>query len=98
MSTTLLDQLARVSFPTLGHFLEDGFADHGMRSLLANVRMIGRVLTLQLADANALAVNRALARIEPGDVVVTTCRAITRTRRWAPSPRRRRVRRARRAS
>jgi 4-hydroxy-4-methyl-2-oxoglutarate aldolase len=70
MSTTLLDQLARVSFPTLGHFLEDGFADHGMRSLLANVRMIGRVLTLQLADADALAVNRALARIEPGDVLV----------------------------
>ena len=70
MSTTLLDQLARVSFPTLGHFLEHGFADHGMRSLLVDMRMIGRVRTLQLADADAIAVNRALARIGPGDVLV----------------------------
>lgn len=70
MSPTLLDQLARVSFPTLGHFLEEGFADHGMRPLLANVRIIGRAVTLQLADADALAVNQALARIEPGDVLI----------------------------
>ncbi|SAL03481.1 RraA family protein [Caballeronia ptereochthonis] len=70
MNATLLEQLARVSFPTLGHFLDDGFADHGMHSLLANVRMIGRVITLQLADADAIAVNRALARIVPGDVLV----------------------------
>lgn len=67
---TLLGQLERVSFPTLGHFLEDGFASHGIRALVPNVKVAGRAVTLRLATPNAIAVNRALACLTAGDVLV----------------------------
>ncbi|MBN3760656.1 RraA family protein [Burkholderia sp. Ac-20365] len=70
VSSTLLDQLRQVSFPTLGHFLEAGFAHYGMRALVPNERMIGRAVTLELGSPDALPVNRALAQLAPGDVLV----------------------------
>ncbi|CAB3787609.1 hypothetical protein LMG28688_02502 [Paraburkholderia caffeinitolerans] len=66
----LARQLETVSFPTLGHFLETGFADYRLRALLPNVKMIGRARTLKLQHHDAIAVNRALARLTPGDVLV----------------------------
>lgn len=70
LDPVLARQLATVSFPTLGHFLEAGFADHRLRALVANVKMIGRAVTLKLPQPDAVAVNRALARLTPGDVLV----------------------------
>ncbi|BCG04266.1 4-hydroxy-4-methyl-2-oxoglutarate aldolase (plasmid) [Paraburkholderia sp. PGU19] len=70
VSPTLLHQLRQVSFPTLGHFLEEGFAQYGMRALVPNERMIGRAVTLELCSPDALPVNRALAHLTPGDVLV----------------------------
>lgn len=67
---TLLARLQAVSFPTLGHLLEEGFADSSIRALVPNVKVIGRAITLQLVDADALAVNQALANLVPGDVLV----------------------------
>lgn len=66
----LLEQLNAVSFPTLGHFLEEGFADCSLRGMVPNVKVVGRALTLKLVGADAIAVNQALARIRPGDVLV----------------------------
>jgi len=66
----LIEKLSSISFPTLGHFLEDGFVDFGMRSLLTNIKMIGNVVTLKLADADAVAVAFAVSRLTPGDVLV----------------------------
>ncbi|MFS2093534.1 RraA family protein [Pseudomonas sp. Pseusp11] len=66
----LIEQLNAVSFPTLGHFLEQGFADSQLRAMVPNVRLVGRALTLKLVGADAIAVNQALALIQPGDVLV----------------------------
>jgi regulator of RNase E activity RraA len=66
----LIEQLKAVSFPTLGHFLEEGFADSQLRAMVPNVRLVGRALTLKLVGADAIAVNQALALIQPGDVLV----------------------------
>ncbi|MCY1289826.1 4-hydroxy-4-methyl-2-oxoglutarate aldolase/4-carboxy-4-hydroxy-2-oxoadipate aldolase [compost metagenome] len=66
----LLAQLREVSFATLGHFLEQGFVSHEIRALVPDVRFIGRAVTLRVAQADAIAVNRALASLKPGDVLV----------------------------
>ena len=66
----LIEQLKVVSFPTLGHFLEEGFADPQLRAMVPNVKLVGRALTLKLVGADAIAVNQALAQIRPGDVLV----------------------------
>lgn len=66
----LIEQLNSVSFPTLGHFLEVGFADSQLRAMVPNVKLVGRALTLKLVGADAIAVNQALALIQPGDVLV----------------------------
>jgi len=66
----LLARLRAVSFPTLGHLLEDGFVDSGIRALVPNVKVVGRAVTLQVTDADAVAVNQALASLTPGDVLV----------------------------
>lgn len=70
IDAVLLRQLNTVSFPTLGHFLETGFADYRLRALVPGVKMIGRAVTLKLQHHDAIAVNRALARLTPGDVMV----------------------------
>ena len=70
LDPALLRQLERVSFPTLGHFLEDGFASHEIRALAPGVKVVGRAVTLRLATPNAIAVNRALASLTAGDVLV----------------------------
>lgn len=69
-SAALLAKLRRVSFPTIGHYLEEGFVDPAIRSLLANVRVVGRALTVRIADADAVAMNHALSALTPGDVLV----------------------------
>jgi 4-hydroxy-4-methyl-2-oxoglutarate aldolase len=66
----LIEQLKAVSFPTLGHFLEEGFAGANLRAMVPNVKVVGRALTLKLVGADAIAVNQALAQIKPGDVLV----------------------------
>lgn len=66
----LIARLQAVSFPTLGHLLEDGFADAGIRALVHGVKVVGRAVTLRLIDADALAVNQALARLGSTDVLV----------------------------
>lgn len=70
IDTQLLERLQEVSFPTLGHFLENGFVDPKIRALISNVKVVGRAVTLLLADADAIAVNRALQQLGPGDVLV----------------------------
>ena len=66
----LLARLDAVSFPTLGHFLENGFAESAIRALVPNVKIVGRAVTLKLVTADAFAVNRALAELAAGDVLV----------------------------
>ena len=62
--------LAAVSFPTIGHFLADGFVDPAIRSLLDGVKVAGPAVTVRVAENDAYAMNRALLELYPGAVLV----------------------------
>jgi regulator of RNase E activity RraA len=62
--------LAAVSFPTIGHFLEDGFVDPAIRSLHDGVKVAGPAVTVRIAENDAYAMNRALLELYPGAVLV----------------------------
>lgn len=66
----LIERLMEVSFPTIGHFLEDGFVDSEIRAMVPDIKFVGRAVTLRIADGDAIPVNRALALLQPGDVLV----------------------------
>lgn len=70
MSIGLEAKLQRVSFATLGHFLEDGFVSHEIRSQLGGIKVIGRARTLRVVNADAFAVNNALVNLLSGEVLV----------------------------
>jgi regulator of RNase E activity RraA len=70
MSIELEAKLQRVSFATLGHFLEDGFVSYEVRSQLTGVKVVGRARTLRVVNADAFAVNHALVSLLPGEVLV----------------------------
>ncbi|UOR03436.1 RraA family protein [Leucobacter allii] len=63
--------LAALSLPTLGHFLEDGFVDPGIRCLVpppANV--VGVALTVRTTASDSTALHHAAGMILPGQVMV----------------------------
>jgi 4-hydroxy-4-methyl-2-oxoglutarate aldolase len=66
----LLARLLGVGLPTLGHFLEDGFLDPGIASVLSNVKIVGIAVTVRIDNADAAVTNEALAQLTPGDVLV----------------------------
>ncbi|MFD4763481.1 RraA family protein [Streptomyces sp. NPDC058439] len=70
----LLERLRRVDLPTLGHFLEEGFVDSAVRRLGRPRRMAGTAATLALDAPDAVAVNRALVALRPGEVLVVDMR------------------------
>ncbi|WP_213018807.1 RraA family protein [Brevibacterium sp. RIT 803] len=66
----VIEALREVELPTLGHFLEDGFCSPRMVPINEGPQMVGRARTLDLREPDALAVNRALHGLNPGDVLV----------------------------
>lgn len=66
----LIAKLREVSFATLGHFLEQGFVNYAVRAMVPGGRIVGRAVTLRLTEPDAIAVNRALVALKPGDVLV----------------------------
>ncbi|WP_054898086.1 RraA family protein [Pseudomonas sp. NBRC 111137] len=66
----LLEKLHQVSFATLGHLLEEGFVSSEIRSMICGVKLVGKAVTLSVVNADAVAVNRALASLQDGDVLV----------------------------
>jgi len=65
-----LARLARVSVPTLGHFLEDGFLPPEIRRLAGQGTVAGKARTVRIAGQDALAMNRAILGVQPGDFLV----------------------------
>jgi 4-hydroxy-4-methyl-2-oxoglutarate aldolase len=62
--------LAEVSFPTLGHFLEEGFVDPAIRALVTPVKIVGRAVTVQITAPDSVLVHKATEMLEPGDALV----------------------------
>lgn len=66
----IVDALARVELPTLGHELDDGFCGPGIRPVGDVRRTAGPARTLDLQEPDALAVNTALLALQPGEMLV----------------------------
>ena len=66
----LLDALGEVDFATLGHFLEVGFADPGIRRVTGAGRLIGRAVTVRVTGPDSALVHRATELLSPGDVLL----------------------------
>jgi 4-hydroxy-4-methyl-2-oxoglutarate aldolase len=79
--TQVLAGLEAVSYPTIGHFLEDGFLDPAIQSLLDGVKVAGPAITVRIVGNDAIAMNRALLELYPGAVLVVD---MDRDRRHAP--------------
>jgi 4-hydroxy-4-methyl-2-oxoglutarate aldolase len=68
--TQVLAGLEAVSYPTIGHFLEEGFLDPAIQSLLTGVKVAGPAVTVRIVGNDAIAMNRALLELYPGAVLV----------------------------
>ncbi|WP_136588108.1 MULTISPECIES: RraA family protein [Actinomycetes] len=66
----LVAKLESVSFPTLGHYLEEGFVDPAIRRQTGNRRVVGRAVTVRLTAQDSTALHHAAGWCEPGDVFV----------------------------
>jgi len=66
----MLDALGEVDFATLGHFLEVGFPDPGIRRVAGNERLIGRAVTVRVTGPDSALVHRATELLSPGDVLL----------------------------
>jgi 4-hydroxy-4-methyl-2-oxoglutarate aldolase len=66
----LVAKLQRVSFPTLGHYLEEGFADPALVRQAGSVRVVGRAVTVRTTATDSTMLHHAVGYLEPGDVLV----------------------------
>lgn len=62
--------LAEVSFPTIGHFLEEGFVDPAIRALVTPVKVVGRAVTVRTTAPDSVLVHKATELLEAGDALV----------------------------
>lgn len=71
LTQELRDKLEQLSFPTLGHYLEEGFADPGVRRIVAaGGRIIGTAFTVRTTATDSTALHHAAGMIKPGQVLV----------------------------
>ena len=71
LSDELRAKLERLSFPTLGHYLEEGFVDPEIRRVVAaGGRVIGTAFTVRTTATDSTALHHAAGMIERGQVLV----------------------------
>jgi len=78
LSADLIERLNRVSFPTIGHYLETGFADPGIVRQCGTGRVVGRAVTVRLTGQDSTLLHHAAGYAEPGDVFVVDTGGDTR--------------------
>ncbi|MEW1720025.1 RraA family protein [Streptomyces sp. NPDC093109] len=69
----LLARLADLDFPTLGHYLEEGFCDPALRRLAGTRKLIGQAVTVRITATDSTLLHHAAGLVRPGDVVVIDC-------------------------
>ncbi len=71
LAPELREKLERLSFPTLGHYLEEGFADSEVRRIVsAGGRIIGTAFTVRTTATDSTALHHGAGLIEAGQVLV----------------------------
>lgn len=63
-------KLERVSFPTIGHYLEEGFVEPAITRIVGARRVVGRAVTVRVTAQDSTALHHAAGWAEPGDVFV----------------------------
>lgn len=63
-------ELAQVSFPTIGHFLEEGFVDPAIRAMVTPAKIVGRAVTVRITAPDSVLVHKATELLKPGDALV----------------------------
>ena len=77
----MVDAVTGVELPTLGHFLEIGFADPRITRVVGEGRLVGRAVTVRVVAPDSALVHRATELLGSGDVLVVD---IGGDRRHAP--------------
>src|SRR5687768_18524080 len=62
--------LGEVSFPTIGHFLEEGFVDPAIRAMVTPAKIVGRAVTVRTTAPDSVLVHKTTELLEPGDALV----------------------------
>jgi 4-hydroxy-4-methyl-2-oxoglutarate aldolase len=70
LPSDLLKKLGRVSPPTIGHFLEEGFCSPEIRTMTPGKAFVGRAITVRVPAPDGLLMHIAASRMETGDVMV----------------------------
>lgn len=69
----LVGKLRKVDFPTLGHYLEEGFCDPLIQRQAGTDRIVGRAVTVRITATDSTMLHHAAGLVGPGDVVVVDC-------------------------
>lgn len=69
----LAARLGSVDFPTLGHYLEEGFCDPALRRLAGGGTLVGRAVTVRITPTDSTLLHHLAGLVGPGDVVVVDC-------------------------
>lgn len=69
----LVKRLTRVDFPTLGHYLEEGFCDPRLRRVAGSGKLVGRAVTVRITPTDSTLLHHTAGLVGPGDVVVVDC-------------------------
>ncbi|MGW4031238.1 RraA family protein [Streptomyces sp. NPDC004838] len=69
----LVEKLGKVDFPTLGHYLEEGFCDPLLQRMAGTQKLVGRAVTVRITATDSTMLHHAAGLVGPGDVVVVDC-------------------------
>ena len=81
LDPALVAKLEKVSFATLGHYLETGFVDPALARQCGAGRVVGRAITVRTTATDSTMLHHAAGYLEAGDVLVVDTGA---DRRHAP--------------
>lgn len=78
LDASLVDDLHSVSFPTIGHFLEEGFVAPEIRAMLTPVKIVGRAVTVKMTSPDSTLVHKSTEMLQAGDVLLVDTGSDTR--------------------
>jgi 4-hydroxy-4-methyl-2-oxoglutarate aldolase len=70
VDAALVELLVKAEPATIGHFLDFGFMDPGIRAVLPDRRIAGTAVTVRFLGDDSTIVHYALGQLRPGDVLV----------------------------
>ncbi|MCW2557242.1 MAG: demethylmenaquinone methyltransferase [Mycobacterium sp.] len=66
----LVDRLRALAYPTIGHYLEEGFLDTGIHRLAGQGKVAGRAITVRTTPTDSSNLHHVASDLEPGDVLL----------------------------